>query len=242
MKKSLSSFILIILIMMVSVITYGSGNESIRVLQNKVYPLNMKLELSLGGGISIADRYSQAIPAGGELLFHPVDFLSLGGFFLYTKSSETNLSKELKRQSLSADEPERTRTKWLTGGEVVIYPIYGKFSLFSLVAFNYHFYLSGGGGVGNIIVTNYANNAEKSYGTKPVYTMSGGLQTHLARFGENKNRYIDLKLEGRYFGYSVDADKEWLDQEIAKGRSSDTISNSAQHRLLLFMGYLSILF
>ncbi|MCX7958354.1 MAG: hypothetical protein N3B13_04840 [Deltaproteobacteria bacterium] len=242
MNKLFPAILSLLLIIIFSAVAFGSENESIRVLQNKAYPLNMKLELSVGGGISIADRYSQSIPAGGEIMFHPFDFLALGGFFLYTKSSETSLSKELRKQSLSADEPERTRTKWITGGEVVIYPVYGKFSLFSEIAFNYHIYLGGGGGVGNIVVTNYANDAEKSYGTKPVYTFAGGVQTHLARLGEKKNKYIDLKIEGRYFGYTVDADKEWLDAEIAKGRPADAISNSAQHRLVLTMAYLSFLF
>ncbi|MGC8928091.1 MAG: hypothetical protein ACP5QK_09220 [Myxococcota bacterium] len=242
MKRFYSAVLILLIIMMISTIASGSENESIRVLQKKAYPMAMKLELSAGGGISIADRYTQAIPAGGELIFHPFDFLSLGGFFLYTKSSETSLSKELRKQSLSADEPERTRTKWLTGGEIILYPIYGKFSLFSEISFNYHIYLSGGGGVANIIVDNYTNNSEKSYGTKPVYTFAGGVQTHLFRFGEKKNRYVDFKIEGRYFGYSVDADKEWLDAEVAKGRPVDAISNSAQHRLVLTMAYLSLLF
>ncbi len=231
-----------VILVIFSLTAFASENERIRVLQNKAYPLDMKFELSLGGGMSIADRYSQAIPAGGEVIFHPFDSLSLGGFFLYTKSSETSLSKELRNQSLSADEPERTRTKWLTGGEIIIYPIYGKFSLFSQIAFNYHIYLGGGGGVGSIVVTNYSNNKEKSYGTKPVYTFAGGVQTHLVRFGEKKNKYIDFKIEGRYFGYTVDADKEWFDAEITKGRQADSISNSAQHRLVLSMAYLSFLF
>lgn len=242
MKRLYSAILVFLLILMVSTIAFGGENESIRVLQKKAYPLNMKLEIGAGGGISVADRYTQAIPFGGELLFHPFDFLSLGGFFLYTKSSETSLSKELRKQSLSADEPERTRTKWLAGGEIMLYPIYGKFSLFSEVAFNYHIYLGGGGGVANIIVSNYTNDTEKSYGTKPVYTIAGGVQTHLFRFGEKKNKYIDLKIEGRYFGYTVDADKEWLDAEVAKGRPADAISNSAQHRLVLTMAYLSLLF
>jgi len=243
MKRFYLAGLLIVLMMFLSLSLYGSENESIRALQKKAYPLDMKFELSLGGGMSIADRYTQSIPAGGEILFHPFDFLSIGGFFLYTKSSETNLSKELKKQSLSADEPERTRTKWLGGGEIVLYPIYGKFSLFSEIAFNYHIYLSGGGGVANIIVDDYTqNNAEKSYGTKPVYTFAGGVQTHLLRFGANKNKYIDLKIEGRYFGYTVDANKDWLNSEIDKGRTADSISNSSQHRLVLSMAYLSILF
>ncbi len=242
MNKLYPAILSLLLIVILSATAFAGENESIRALQNKAYPLNMKLELSLGGGISIADRYSQSIPAGGEIIFHPFDFLSLGGFFLYTKSSETSLSKELRKQSLSADEPERTRTKWITGGEILIYPIYGKFSLFSEIAFNYHIYIGGGGGVGNIVVTNYSNDTEKSYGTKPVYTIAGGVQTHLFRFGEKKNKYLDFKVEGRYFGYTVDADKEWLDAEIAKGRPSDAISNSAQHRLVLTMAYLSFLF
>ncbi len=242
MKKFIPAILSLVVIMMFSANAFTGENESISVLQKKAYPLNMKLELSIGGGISVADRYSQSIPAGGELFFHPFDFISLGGFFFYTLSSETSLSKELRKQSLSADEPERTRTKWLTGGEILIYPIYGKFSLFSEIAFNYHIYFGGGGGVANIIVTNYANDAEKGYGTKPVYTFAGGVQTHLARLGEKKNKYIDLKIEGRYFGYTVDADKEWFNAEIEKGRPADSISNSAQHRLVLTMAYLSFLF
>lgn len=242
MKRFYLIAILGIVVIFSSTNISAGENEAIRVLQKKAYPLNMKLELSAGGGISIADRYTQSIPAGGEVFFHPWDFISLGGFFLYTKSSETKLSEELKKQSLSADEPERTRTKWLAGGEIVLYPIYGKFSLFSEIAFNYHVYLAGGGGVGSIAVDSYTTNKEKSYGTKPVYTFAGGVQTHLFRFGENKNKYVDLKIEGRYFGYTVDADKEWLEAEVAKGRPSETISNSSQHRLVLSMAYLSILF
>lgn len=242
MKRSYLVVILGVVVIFSSANISAGENEAIRVLQKKAYPLNMKFELSVGGGISVADRYTQAIPAGGEIFFHPWDFISLGGFFLYTKGSETNLSRELKKQSLSADEPERTRTKWLAGGEIVLYPIYGKFSLFSEIAFNYHVYLAGGGGVASIAVEDYTANKEKSYGTKPVYTFAGGVQTHLFRFGENKNKYVDLKIEGRYFGYTVDADKTWFDAEIAKGRPSDTISNSAQHRLVLSMVYLSILF
>lgn len=242
MKRTHLIVALVAIWVLLSTSVSAKENERIQVLQKKAYPLNMKFELSLGGGISVADRYTNAIPAGGEIYFHPWDFMAIGGLFLYTKSAETNLSKELKKQSLSADEPERTRTKWIAGGEIVIYPIYGKFSLLSEIAFNYHIYLSGGGGVGSITVDDYATNKEKSYGTKPVYTFAGGVQTHLFRFGENKNRYVDYKIEGRYFGYTVDADKTWLDAEIAKGRSSDAISNSSQHRLVLYMAYISILF
>jgi outer membrane beta-barrel protein len=242
MKRFSIVILMISLMMLISTSLFGGDNERISVLQKKAYPLNMKFELGIGGGMSVADRYTQAIPAGGELIFHPFDFLSIGGLFLYTKSSETNLSKELKKQSVSADEPERTRTKWLGAGEIILYPIYGKFSLFSEIAFNYHIYLSGGGGVANIVVDNYTTNAEKSYGTKPVYTFAGGVQTHLFRFGANKDKYVDLKIEGRYFGYSVDADPDWLGAEVQKGRSIDTISNSSQHRLVLSMAYLSILF
>ncbi|MCX7944686.1 MAG: hypothetical protein N2746_09290 [Deltaproteobacteria bacterium] len=219
---------------------YGSENESIKVLQKKAFPLDMKLEVGFGGGISVADRYSQSlVPAAGKLIFHPFDFLGLGGFFLYTMSSETNLSKELRKMGMAAHEPERTRTKWLTGGELVVYPIYGKLSLFSEAAFNYHIYLSGGGGVGNIVATNYQNDTERSYGTKPVYTLAGGMQLHLFKFGEKKNKYVDLKFECRYFGYTVKADESWFEGEKNK---PEPPSNSAQHRLVLSMAYLSFLF
>lgn len=229
----------LVMIIMVSSSLMAGENESIRVLQNKVYPLNMKFQLSGGGGMSVADRYSQAIPFGGEVMFHPLDFLSIGGFFLYTKSSETSLLKKLNEKNQSPPEPERTRTKWLTGGELAIYPIYGKFSILSEIAFNYHIYLSGGGGVGNIVVTDL-DRTEKSYGTQPVYTISGGAQIHLLRFGEQKNKYLDLKVEGRYFGYTVKSKQDVSNQP--SNSSEADISNSAQHRLVLSMLYLSFLF
>jgi|GEM_PF-1961417 len=253
MKRFSLTILMISLMMLISTSLFGGDNERINVLQKKAYPLNMKFELGIGGGMSVADRYTKAIPAGGELIFHPFDFLSIGGLFLYTWSSETSILEDLSKLNHTVFEPERTRTKWLAAGEVILYPIYGKLSLFSEIAFNYHIYLSGGGGVADIVVTNYANgNKDKSYGTQPVYTFAGGVQTHLLRFGANKDKYIDLKIECRYFGYTVDTDKSLLDtSECDKMSGSEKeqcykkiqeMPNSAQHRLVLSMAYLSILF
>jgi hypothetical protein len=58
MKRFSLTILMISLMMLISTSLFGGDNERISVLQKKAYPLNMKFELGIGGGMSVADRYT----------------------------------------------------------------------------------------------------------------------------------------------------------------------------------------
>jgi hypothetical protein len=110
------------------------------------YWRKMRLHIEPFFAFTIADEYSRSLIVGGELRFHFLDWLGIGGWGGYSVAQlDTNLTKEVQSKAPIAppnrlDLPQQEdfpsqvgRLDWWSGVEVHFVPFRGKLAMFQKV-------------------------------------------------------------------------------------------------------------
>jgi outer membrane beta-barrel protein len=148
MKKIVIATAVVMALLSLSFPAFAEENERIHVLQKKLYTLDGKHDITPFFATSINDKYTSHIGGGLSYSYHLFESLALQVDGMYVNGDETSLTKELKELfQKNPIEPQRMQFKYYAGGDVLWYPIYGKFSLVSELALHYNFYFIGGAGV-----------------------------------------------------------------------------------------------
>lgn len=117
----------------------------------------MRFQIQLQSSITLTDEYSRAILLGGQLMFHPVDWLGIGiwgGFAAANLDTSITDQVATKGQSnavnvLSLPKPKLFaeqigRIKWIAAPEVAFIPLRGKLGIFEKLFVDTDFYAFGG--------------------------------------------------------------------------------------------------
>jgi hypothetical protein len=110
---------------------------------------DMRLHLEPFFAFTIGDEFSRSLIVGGELRFHFLDWLGIGGWGGYSVAKlDTNLSKEVQAKGVTTnanrlDLPDRQNFSqqvgtldWWAGVEVHFVPFRGKLAMFQKVFFD----------------------------------------------------------------------------------------------------------
>ncbi len=110
---------------------------------------DMRLHVEPFFAFTIGDEYSRSLIVGGELRFHFLDWLGIGGWGGYSVAQlDTNLAKEVQSKGVTTnanrlDLPSREnftdqtgRINWWSGVEVHFVPFRGKLAMFQKVFFD----------------------------------------------------------------------------------------------------------
>ena len=106
----------------------------------------MRLHVEPFFAFTIADEYSRSLIVGGELRFHFLDWLGIGGWGGYSVATlDTNLTKEIRDKGVTTnanrlDLPSREgypnqvgRLNWWSGVELHFVPFRGKLAMFQKI-------------------------------------------------------------------------------------------------------------
>jgi hypothetical protein len=109
----------------------------------------MRLHVEPFFAFTIGDEYSRSLIVGGELRFHFLDWLGIGGWGGYSVATlDTNLAKEVQSKGVTTnanrlDLPSREnfpsqtgRINWWSGVELHFVPFRGKLAMFQKVFFD----------------------------------------------------------------------------------------------------------
>ncbi len=107
---------------------------------------DMRLHVEPFFAFTMADEYSRSLILGGELRFHFLDWLGIGGWGGYSVATlDTNLTKEIRDKGVTTnanrlDLPSREgypnqvgRLNWWSGVEVHFVPFRGKLAMFQKI-------------------------------------------------------------------------------------------------------------
>ena len=110
---------------------------------------DMRLHFEPFFAFTIGDEYSRSLIVGGELRFHFLDWLDIGGWGGYSVATlDTNLAKEVQSKGVTTnanrlDLPSREnfpsqtgRINWWSGVELHFVPFRGKLAMFQKVFFD----------------------------------------------------------------------------------------------------------
>jgi hypothetical protein len=110
---------------------------------------DMRLHVEPFFAFTIGDEYSRSLIVGGELRFHFLDWLGIGGWGGYSVATlDTNLAKEVQSKGVTTnanrlDLPSREnfpsqtgRINWWSGVELHFVPFRGKLAMFQKVFFD----------------------------------------------------------------------------------------------------------
>lgn len=204
-------------------------------IQNKLFPMGFKIELSPLYNYSLNDKYTHH--TGMQLVagFHIFDFLavelfggyhlngfgelnSIGGYPSALKSGWTSLTDAVNAYTHSADAPDFLRNKalelpdlyyqsWFAGGDVMFSPFYGKWSIVSEVGGTIAVYGVLGGGAAGTTKEDYRTPGAVITGPI-VFPLHYGVGTRIYF-----TRWLALRVELR--------DYWWLNPEVQE-QVSDT--------------------
>jgi len=110
---------------------------------------DMRLHVEPFFAFTIGDEYSRSLIVGGELRFHFLDWLGIGGWGGYSVATlDTNLAKEVQSKGVTTnanrlDLPSREnfpsqtgRINWWSGVELHFVPFRGKLAMFQKIFFD----------------------------------------------------------------------------------------------------------
>jgi hypothetical protein len=117
----------------------------------------MRFQIQLHAAMSLQDEFSRAIMPGGQLMFHPVDWLGIGiwgGFAAanidssltdqIVQKGQTNAVNVLSLPNAKAFPNQIGRLKWIAAPQVSFIPLRGKLGIFEKLFVDTDFYLFGG--------------------------------------------------------------------------------------------------
>jgi hypothetical protein len=117
----------------------------------------MRFSIQLQATMTLQDEYSRAVLPGGQLMFHPTDWLGIGAWGGFTAVSiDTALTEEVTAQGQTnevnvlslpdaAQFPDQIgQIKWMAVPQVHFIPLRGKLGIFESLFVDTDFYLHGG--------------------------------------------------------------------------------------------------
>lgn len=123
----------------------------------------MRFQIQLQGTMTLEDEYSRAIMPGGQLMFHPTDWLGIGiwgGFAAGNIDSaltdeivakgQTNSVNVLSLPNAKNFAKQIGRIKWIAAPEVQFIPLRGKLGIFEKLFVDTDFYVFGGVGLAGV--------------------------------------------------------------------------------------------
>jgi outer membrane beta-barrel protein len=119
----------------------------------------MRFQIQLQGTMTLNDEFSRAILAGGQLMFHPTDWLGIGVWGGYALGNiDTALTDQVSERGqtndvnvLSLPRPggftdQIGRLQWIAAPQIQFIPLRGKLGIFEKLFIDTDFYLLGGVG------------------------------------------------------------------------------------------------
>jgi outer membrane beta-barrel protein len=123
----------------------------------------MRFQIQLQATMTLADEFSRTILAGGQLMFHPTDWLGIGvwgGFAAGNIDSALTDEVKLKGQTNSVNvlslpnakqfPSQIGRIQWMAAPEVQFIPLRGKLGIFEKLFVDTDFYVFGGVGFAGV--------------------------------------------------------------------------------------------
>jgi hypothetical protein len=123
----------------------------------------MRFQIQLHMTASLEDAYSRALVPGGQLMFHPTDWLAIGIWGGYTAvnidsaltdeiedKGQTNVVNVLSVPSAKNYSKQIGRIRWLAAPQVEFIPLRGKLGIFEKLFVDTDFFLLGGVGIAGI--------------------------------------------------------------------------------------------
>jgi hypothetical protein len=117
----------------------------------------MRFQIQLHAAMSLQDEFSRAIMPGGQLMFHPVDWLGIGiwgGFAAanidasltdqIVQKGQTNSVNVISLPNAKLFPDQIGRLKWVAAPQVSFIPLRGKLGIFEKLFVDTDFYLFGG--------------------------------------------------------------------------------------------------
>ena len=119
----------------------------------------MRFQIQLQSSITLQDEYSRPIMFGGQLMFHPTDWLGIGVWGNYAAIQiDTGLTDEIKEKGQTnevnvvslpraEDFPKQiANIKWMAAPQLAFIPLRGKLGLFEKLFVDTDLYILGGVG------------------------------------------------------------------------------------------------
>lgn len=109
-----------------------------KVVEKRLYPKAMKHELGVYFALDPLDSYVLGIVEGGRYVFHPVEYLGIQvhGAAVQTFDKE-DASYVKDNMNVGDSNFKNAELRWLAGGDLIFYPLYGKFALLGDVVLHY---------------------------------------------------------------------------------------------------------
>jgi outer membrane beta-barrel protein len=149
----------------------------------------MRLQIQLHTAMTLQDEFSRSFLPGGQLMFHPTDWLGIGiwgGFGINIDSALTDqvVAKGQTNQVNVLSLPNRAlfaqqlgRIKWIAAPQVSFIPLRGKLGIFEKLFVDTDFYVFGG--VGIVGIEERADVDSATYG---ACTVTGQLSQSIPCF------------------------------------------------------------
>ncbi|MCG3173604.1 MAG: hypothetical protein GMKNLPBB_01803 [Myxococcota bacterium] len=126
----------------------------VHVIQKKTHTVTNRLELTPLGAFSLNNKFTSSIAPGIAIGYHFSERLAIEGSFLYSFSSESNLTSGLRSNYAQAPrETDRRQLKWLSALNATVVPFNGKLALFNQFNIQFDFYLTAGVGLSDTFLT-----------------------------------------------------------------------------------------
>jgi hypothetical protein len=123
----------------------------------------MRFQIQLQATASLEDEFSRAIITGGQLMFHPTDWLAIGIWGGYTVANidsaltdeiedkgQTNAVNVLSLPDAKQFSTQIGRIRWVAAPQVQFIPLRGKLGIFEKLFVDTDFYILGGVGIAGI--------------------------------------------------------------------------------------------
>jgi len=120
----------------------------------------MRFQVQLHGAMTLQDEYMRAILAGGQIQFHPTDWLGIGAWGGFAVANlPTNLTEQVETIGQTNDanvlslpgtqhfEDQLGRFKWIAAPQVTFIPLRGKMGIFESLFVDTDLYIFGGLGL-----------------------------------------------------------------------------------------------
>ena len=117
----------------------------------------MRFQIQLHAAMTLQDEFSRAIMPGGQLMFHPFDWLGIGVWGAYAAvnidssltdqvvaKGQTNAINVLSLPNAQAFPDQIGRLKWIAAPQLTFIPLRGKLGIFEKLFVDTDFYLFGG--------------------------------------------------------------------------------------------------
>jgi hypothetical protein len=117
----------------------------------------MRFQIQLHSSITLQDEYKRPIMLGGQLMFHPTDWLGIGGWGNFSivqvdtaltdeisAKGQTNEVNVLSLPNAKNFADQTAQIKWMAAPEVQFIPLRGKLGLFEKLFVDTDFYVLGG--------------------------------------------------------------------------------------------------